>query len=258
MISLSKLFHSNNKSPAKVIQIKAFDVIKNDQKQSTLTQNTNEEYVDIKQQIEQAKKELLQLKEEKAQLLKQTEAEINKAKEQWNQEKQTYIKQAKDEGYTKGFSFGKEESMKQYEHLILEANDIIRAATKNYDELIKQSDHMIIDLAISVAEKIIHQKLHDNKDVFSQLVEDVIEDLTNQEHIYIHIHSSHYEYMQQRKNELEQLIDENTKLSILVDPDATDDSCLIEYSTGKIDASVDTQLKQIKTVLHEIVTGNNE
>lgn len=243
--------------PVKVIQIKSIDVLKNDEKKLETSHQAKDAHLHMKQKIQHAQEELQQLQVKKEQLLEQTNAEIREQKKLWEEEKQTYIEQAQQEGYEDGFSQGKEESIKQYDHLIQKVNEIVELATKDYHKTIKQSDQTIIDLAIHTAEKVIHQHLQDQPETFTQIVQDAIDDLTDQAHIHIFIHASHYDHLIQQKDELKQLIGNDTKLSIYVDSTATQDSCIIEYPAGKIDASIDTQLTEIRSVLLKIATEKN-
>lgn len=257
MTSLSKVFH--NKFPSnKVIQIKSIDVIKNHPKDVQQSHNLEEQYVDLQQKIERAQEELRQLQYEKERLLKDTEDKITKQKEQWAEEKQAFRQQVHEEGYEAGYSLGKEESMKQYEKLIQQGNQIVESATKDYHDTLRQSTHMIIDLAIHTTKKVIKKEFENSPETFKQIVVDAINDITNQEYIHIFVHASQYERLLQQKNELKQLLDDHTNLSIYVDQEAAEDSCVIEYPSGKIDASVDTQLSQIRQALREIIVENNQ
>src|SRR5699024_11813889 len=81
------------------------------------------------------------------QLIEQTKTEVNTLKAQWEQEKIDLIKNAKEVGFTKGFDIGKEESIKQYEGLLSQANSIIELANQEYKQTLKISQINNISLS---------------------------------------------------------------------------------------------------------------
>ncbi|MFB4475339.1 flagellar assembly protein FliH, partial [Oceanobacillus caeni] len=58
------------------------------------------------------------------------------------------------------------------------------------------------------------------------------------------------------KQELTQLLENNLKLSIYVKEELDVNACIVEHPFGQIDASIDTQLSQIKQILQDVVQEN--
>ncbi len=210
------------------------------------------------QRIQEAKNELNAIQKQKEQLILDTENQIEQAKKDWLEERNLLVEQAKEEGFQAGFEQGKLESEQQFKHLIDQANSIIIASKKDYQVTVEKSEETILSLAVQVAEKIMKQVLENEPESFLAIVKEAITSIKDQRELSIYLHPDNYEYVLTQKNELERVIDTKSELSLYINESLEVGSCVIEYPFGKIDASIDTQLHQIKQVLHEIVMESRE
>lgn len=220
--------------------------------------DSEDKQLSIKVDIENAYKELREVKEQQETLIEQTKAEVIEAKENWETEKQQYINQAQEEGYKKGFDLGKQESINQYKTLLTEANNIVKSATTDYHATIEQSDETILELAIRVAEKIIKKELRENPELFNSIVSTAIKEIKDQSSLTIYVHPSNYELVIQQKDEIDRLVGKDINVSVYINEDLNEDSCLIEHPFGRIDASVDTQLQELRRILLEVSMENSQ
>lgn len=256
MISLSDLFKEAKPLPTKTIKVKTIEsLIK--QKPKTTTLSDEEQLIrkkaSIRKEIKRLESELNQLEERKEQLIDETEQEIKSMKAHWEKERGVYIKEAHEEGFTKGYSEGKAESFAQFKHLIDEANKIIKNAQDDYKSTVKESEPTMITLAVEIAEKIIHEQLEIDQAIIKRIATDVIKDLTDQQEINIFVSPQDYEYLLHQKKDLEQMLSTMSRLAIYVDSDLECGMCIIEYPSGKTDASIQTQLQLIEDELLNIV-----
>lgn len=210
------------------------------------------------QRIQEAKDELDSIFKQKEQLIVDTENQIEQARKDWEQERNLLVQQAKEEGYQAGFEQGKMESLEQFNHLLEQANSIIIASKKDYQSTVEKSEDTILSLAVQVAEKIMKQVVENHPESFLPIVKEAINSIKDQRELSIYLHPDNYEYVLSQKSELERVVDSKTDLSLYINESLEIGSCVIEYPFGKIDASIDTQLHQIKQVLHEIVMESKE
>lgn len=208
--------------------------------------------------IQEAKEELELVKNQQETLLKETENQIKVAKDNWIQERNQLVEEAKEEGFREGFSKGRDESLEQYKHLIEQANTIIAASNKDYQSTIDKSEETILHLAIQIAERIMKLELENRPESFLPIVKEAILSIKDQRELSIFLHPDNYEHVLTQKNELEKVLDSKATLSIFINERLDVGSCVIEHPFGKVDASIDTQLNQIKQVLHEIVMESKE
>lgn len=248
-ISLSSIQHETKK----IIQLKPI-------KKLLIEQNLDFEselQMDL-QRIQEAKDELNSIYKQKEKLILETENKIEQAKKEWVEERNLLVEQAKEEGFQAGFEQGRLESLEQFNQLIEQANSIILASKKDYQVTVEKSEETILALAVQVAKKIMKQELKEQPESFLSIVKEAITSIKDQRELAIYLHPDNYEDVLSQKNELERVVDSKAEVSLLINNSLEVGSCVIEYPFGKIDASIDTQLHQIKQVLHEIVMESRE
>ncbi|WP_099158096.1 flagellar assembly protein FliH [Virgibacillus ndiopensis] len=248
---MSNIFSNNNPSNIRKKQIK-IRPIQLEKKEVVTENDLEEESTSIMDKLKLAQEELQQIEQEKGKMLADAKAAIDDEKKNWQEEKQMLTKQAHEEGYNDGYEVGKRESLENYQRLLDKANETIDAASADYHSILEQSDEKIVDLAVHVAEKIIKQRFVEEPSSFLPIVKAAIKEIKDQSTISIYLHPDNYEYVVKQKEELIQLVDKETRLTIYVNREMEVNSCLIEHPFGEIDASVDTQLKQLRKVLQEI------
>src|SRR5699024_3137602 len=157
--------------------------------------------------------------------------------------------EAHREGYEAGFTEGKNESLLQFEKLIDHGNEVVQLAEKDYQQILDKNEDTIIDLAIQTAEKILQLKIADEPKIFSNIVIGAIKE---QSMITIQLSSANYEEVLQQKEELQQLLQADTKLTLQVKSELQENECVIEHPFGKVDASIKVQLNEIHSTLMEL------
>lgn len=75
--------------------------------------------------------------------------------------------------------------------------------------------------------------------------------MREQSEVKVYVHPFYYEMLVQQKDELRAVFNQPTDIFIYPDEQLTENGCVIETPFGRIDASVDTQLQQIKQQLLE-------
>lgn len=257
MISLYD-YQKMNHSPAqkRVIKIKSHEFFKTEEPINDGISKQDELGI-IENEIRLATEQLDLLKNQQAKLIETAKNEIETEKNNWQQEKKVWIEKAKEEGYMEGFSTGKEQAFQEYRDLIDQTNSIVRRANEEYDAIVAKSDETIINLAIHVAEKILNQKIQEDSKAFLNIVKTAAKELQDQSDISIYLHPNKYSFILEHKQELTQILENNMKLSIYVKEELDIDACIIEHAFGQIDASIDTQLNQIKQILQDVVQENS-
>lgn len=248
---------SDIRSPnQKLIKIKPIELIRKDSNHPQEEVTPDDEDTTIQTELQTAHETLQNLKEQQSRLIKETEAEIATEKANWETEKQTYVEQAKEEGYQAGYADGKQESMNEYALLLEKANEIIKAAKTDYHKTLEQSDGIILDIAIHTAEKIIKQRLSQKPESFLPIVTEAIKEIKDQSDITIYLHPANYTFVLEQKDELAHVLDDEKDISIYIDENVAEGNCLIEHAFGQVDASIDTQLQQVRKCLHELKMEN--
>lgn len=256
LLSNSYQYSSNNNQ--KQIKIRPIELIRK-KPIPNHTSSTIDEEVNAKQnKLHEINRQLDHTKQQNEALLLETQEMIVEEKKQWENEKKQLISKTKELGYKEGFSTGKEESLNHYAEILRKANGIVDSASVDYHAILENSEDVILKLAIESSEKILQKKLEENPESFVNIVKAAIKDIKEQSMISIYLHPDNYQMVIGQKDELSRLLDSDAKLSIYVKDGMKINNCLIEHPFGQIDASIDTQLKQLHAILHEVNMENKQ
>lgn len=241
----------------RVIAIKPLNIVQADDilEESAPTEPT-EDIQTVKTELDKAYEDLKQVHQQKTNLIEETKQEIREAKEQWENEKKILIEEAKETGYSDGFEQGKQQSLKDYQAMLTEANTVTSLATHDYHQKLHQAEQDILALAVHISKKILQQELDEHPESFLSLVSQAIKEVKEQPVISLYLHPNEYQMVVQQRNELNQVLGEQVSLSIFIDYELNPGSCMIEHPSGQIDASIDTQLHEIKNRLLALKAEN--
>ena len=133
------------------------------------------------------------------------------------------------------------------EKALIEINKEKEKCLREYLEELK-------DIAVAVAEKVIHISLRSSGSVISRMIEAETEKLQKMDWVKIYMEKEDYETMVQADGHLaEKLSRLSDNVKFIVMEDGKCGSCIIEMPDGIIDMSVDTQLENI----HRLVDSAN-
>lgn len=190
--------------------------------------------------IENAKQEIYEWKQ---QLLEQ--------EEKLKQEAELKFQQAVAEGEKKGYEAGYEAGFQAYASEIKKAQQIIERAKEDYRQKLEESEPVMLQLAMEVAKKIIGDTLEKNEDAWIHLVKEAVKEVQGQEEIKIFVHPDWYEKTLNHQDEIKEIALHTRDVYIFPSHDVEENSCFIETPFGRLDASVDSQLKELKRALLE-------
>lgn len=248
-------YRQNSIREPKIISLKKVTEI-NNESSNVVESNTEEQYSVLQLKVEKAEQQLASLKQQKEKMLNDLKHAIDTEKETWLKQKEKEKQQAKDTGYKIGYDEGKEAALKEYVGLINQANDIVSSATEDYHHTVAKHEEAIIQLAITVAEKIINDKISEDDRHFTSIIKQAIEELKDRSHVTIYVHPKEYRFVVKQKEELEQLLEDGEIISIYTDQQLEPGDCIIKHPFGQLDVSIDVQLQQIKNALSEKIMEN--
>lgn len=253
MISLSRIIKSQQahqeKSKKIAIKVRTFDFIQNEN-----AEGVNPHHFQSDEFLRDAKQEAETLLMDAKQKAQAIAAEIQQDRERWeNQEKAMFIEQAQKEGYQQGVEDGFQKGYKEIAGEIAFAKEVVESSKKDYRQHIESAETVILNLAMKVAEKIIGHQLEKDEESFLSIVKRAIKEARDYREVQLHIHPVQYQSILSHKEELIAIFPKDTELYIFPDDEIEENSCIIESENGRIDASVDSQLQEIKVKLTELL-----
>ena len=175
---------------------------------------------------------------------------------------------ARDTGYKEGFNQGLEKGMKQginqgnkkglengYLQGVIDAQDEANQIKKNaMDMLDKAGDEVekymaenqkrIIDLAVQMAESIVHSTIDSSSENLLQLIKPIIQQFRKVDAVIITCNPHSYDYLKKSLYQLEKKY-EDIKFVLFEDESLEENGCLIENENQIIDLQIGKQLKNI-------------
>lgn len=159
------------------------------------------------------------------------------------------------EGYEQGYQTGYKEGKNDSEKLIKEALDIKNSYIQLKSKLLREVEEEIVELVIAIYEKVLYQKVEEDKELILSLVLSGIDNLEVSEKLTIIVSQEDYKTVEDSKDLIlakASLIDE---LDIRVNSDMKKGDCMIETSMGSVDVGINNQLDEVKDLLNNILSN---
>ncbi len=203
----------------------------------------------------------------------QAEAILAQAREEAEAMKEAALQQAQEEiqqlrrearadgynaGYTEGMATGMSEGREERERQAAEQGRIVRefleAAAKQRDQLIDETREDLRDLAMAIAEKVIRVSLRSSGDVLMRMIETATEKHRRCEWVQIYIADCDAKNLALSMPELNAALGHlSDRVRIIPMADDESGTCIIEMPDEIIDASVSTQMDNIREIMSTAV-----
>ena len=167
---------------------------------------------------------------------------------------------ARDEGYREGYSQGTAKAMEDAKRdreataarMEKDVQQFLEKASLAREEMLLQTQDELLDLCIAVAEKIIRVSLRSSSDVIVRMIQSATERMKRQEWVHIYISGCDTRSMAQISPALTSALGSLSQhIKIVPMGDDEGGTCIVETPEEIVDASVSTQLSNIRDVLSE-------
>ncbi|MEO3945105.1 FliH/SctL family protein [Gorillibacterium sp. CAU 1737] len=200
-----------------------------------------------------AEERIRQAQEEADQLREETEADLAA----WWEERRSHDAEAEEAarqhgyqiGYKEGILKADEEVRQEYSQMTQEAATVLEQSYRLKTEIIQEAEPFLIELATSIAEKIINKQLTLEPNWIRDMTRSVLSRKRENGTITLCVAPQHFSYFHDAREELLLAVDSQAELVILPDASVPDYGCVVRTNLGSVDARIDTQLKEIKQAL---------
>ena len=190
----------------------------------------------------------------------EAEALLNQAREQAQNEIEEIRAGARDEGYRDGYAQGiakaMDDAVRDREETAARMEQDVKAflekASLAREELILQSRDELVELCLSIAEKVVRVSLKSSAEVIVRMIQTATERMRRQEWVHIYISGCDTRQVAKISPALTSTLGALSQ-HIKVVPMEDDESgtCIVETPEEIVDASVSTQMSNIRDVLYE-------
>ena len=190
----------------------------------------------------------------------QAERIIEEAKQAAEAEVARIHQQASEEGYNQGYvegqRKGEEEASAATRKAALESVEAVRRfltqANNMRDEKIDKLSGELLDVAVAVAEKVIHVSLKSSEEIIKRMIIAATEKMKRREWVQIYVADCDVKGVAQSDPSLTAALScLSDHIKIVPMRDAETGTCIVEMPDEIIDASASTQLENIRSVIHE-------
>ena len=190
----------------------------------------------------------------------QAERIIEEAKQAAEAEVARIHQQASEEGYNQGYvegqRKGEEEASAATRKAAQESVEAVRRfltqANNMRDEKIDKLSGELLDVAVAVAEKVIHVSLKSSEEIIKRMIIAATEKMKRREWVQIYVADCDVKGVAQSDPSLTAALSSlSDHIKIVPMRDAETGTCIVEMPDEIIDASASTQLENIRSVIHE-------
>ena len=166
------------------------------------------------------------------------------------------LKDIEEEAYQRGWQAGSQDGRKhaeeEYQARLQEAQDLLDKAAEERQSIIAGSEDEIVQLAVTVARKIISHELAVNPDTIVDIVKRAIDKTGDREELTVRVNPENLESTINAQEDISLSSKGIRKLKILADSTVAPGGCVVETQSETVDARVERQLSEIEQALMEV------
>ncbi|WP_235073055.1 FliH/SctL family protein [Kurthia huakuii] len=210
-------------------------------------------YAERDQLLEEARQEIALKQEQFKVLCTEKEQTLIEAQQQWQEEKLQLQQQAYDEGFTQGIEEGRNKALENMSRDIQIANDTMAQSEKNAQAYLDSQESVILELAIRSAQRILNVNLEQNPSNYVHIIERALKEVRESDFVKIYVAAENHVLLTQNRDELVAMFPPNMPFMIFIDEDLSNQECYIDTNHGRLIASIDEQLNELRHHLSELL-----
>jgi flagellar assembly protein FliH len=207
----------------------------------------------MQQKTTEAKKAVEEAKDEAARIVEEAERKAGRIEEEAKKKAISYVqeavKKARAEGREEGFSTGEEEAARLIERLHV----ILNAAIDKRKKLIDSTERQLIDLVLLISKKVVKVISEKAREVVVANVKEALKKVSGETEIIIKVNTKDLEITTKHKNSLIKQIEGLKRVTVEEDSRIDPGGCIIETSSGDIDARIQRQLGLLEEKIRELI-----
>lgn len=257
MILLSRLIKGTGWAPPvqtekKIIAIKILETLNQKEDSDFTPIDTEKQKQTMIHEAEMQAESIISQGQHKAEmLLKQIEVD----RQAFEVERAEIAEQARNTGFSQGLEDGRQQGYHEFHERIQSAKEVVESSKRDYRMHVDSSERTILEIGLKVAGKILGKTLKENEEEFLSIVKRALKEARDNKEVQLHVHPVQYNFLLANKEEIIALFPKDIEFYIYPNDDLSETSCLIESENGRIDASIDSQLEEIKQKLIELLEG---
>lgn len=226
------------------------------------TTRNNIKVLNRRQEVTLEEEILSDAKKEYERIIKEAKAEATEIIEEAKVQSEEYIedayskstkiiKEARQNGYQEGYNEGKKIS----DELIKEANQYKNQYYIQREEILKETEGDVVTLVLDICDKVFNDFVENNKESVLSIISKGINSLNGREKLVIRVSIEDYDFVEMYKDRILVMANLVEEIEIKADNSLNSGGCVIETSKGNVDASMETQLNEIRKLLKDLLNS---
>lgn len=158
------------------------------------------------------------------------------------------VEQARAAGYTEGRAQADEEGAK----ILEEAIETLNRARLAYPKAVRENSQKLIELAMSVAEKIVCDEVASKPEIVLSVLEDALSRVTDMETVVVRVNPEDLPLVESQEDRFRDMLAQVKKLEFTSSLKIQRGGVFIETGSGTVDATLKTQLSVIQEVFQNV------
>lgn len=207
---------------------------------------------DIDEQFE-IQSRISEAEQECERLIEQAREEANLILAEAYESSKGILEKAKEDGYAEGFEIGRNDGLQTYTALIDEVKQLKQDVYSYKREVGLQLEKDIVYLIIDSIKKVLKHEMSENNELILNLIRIAIDKCTFTESLIIRVSEEDYETVHSSINQIYMMTEGIDGIEVKCDMSLKSGGVIIETVSGKIDASIETQINQIQKAFYELL-----
>ncbi|MGM0416978.1 MAG: FliH/SctL family protein [Thermodesulfobacteriota bacterium] len=153
--------------------------------------------------------------------------------------------------YQKGVAAGKKEVEEKLAKATKALNEAAKKLSTQSESIMQRSAEDMLQLVMAIAERILHFEISERKEVVVRIVQQTINAAVQAEEFHIRVNPEDIEVLNEQKPLFIASLSGLSNIEFIADASITRGGCILESPSGRVDATLETQLDEIFTHLKE-------
>lgn len=185
------------------------------------------------------------LQEEADQIIEQAHQQAEQIIAEANGQRDDIIKKATEEGKKQGYAVGLQQAGQELEEKKQELEEYRQNLDAKYDQQLEELEPQLLDVILTVFEKVFHIQFDDKKEVLVHLIKNTILNVEGSKEFNVRVCEDNYAFIEAHKQDILSRVGQNIVLNITADSMLKDNECMIETDSGIFDCSLGIQLENL-------------
>lgn len=257
MTSLSRIYRPGtgmDQPNIRTIEIREFMIPTVDEDNDVVPDISLEQlYAERDQLLEEARQEIELKKEQFKAFCIEKETALKESRQQWEDEKIQLQQQAYDEGFSQGIDEGHNKALSNMASDIQTANETMAQSEQNAQAYLESQEGVILELAMRSAERILNLELEENATKYMPIVKRALKEVRESDFVKVYVSAENHALLTKNRSELVAMFPVDMPFMIFIEDTLSAQECYIDTNHGRLIASIDEQLNELRHHLSEIL-----